>query len=1305
MLQLAMNIIAALALGVTAYMSGIVQDVRTSLDPKAALADHEIIDQAGCNTAGRLWCPSVASTPAYCAPVGTTSCPIAPTAESCKAQNMYLCGSTAAPYCSSLPCTEVECTAAAKKWCKPAPGSGTVGTGPGGGGWCTESTGTCPAYTEVDCTAQNGKWCLDSYSTAGGWCMTGLGTCPHTCPQGQYWDGTACRSSTPTPTPTPTPAGCATFITQPTCIATSDCRWNVPATGSAYCSMVYTGDANSCPGFSYSVWDSTNKRYCRLNNQESCQYNYPDYLDISKYSSSGCPASSPTPTPAPTPTPSPTPDVPVAPSNLIITVTGSTVNLKWVDNSTNEDSFKVYRSSGSGYWSQAASFAAGAISFFETGLATGNYEYYISACNKGGCSNSNTVSLSITESVPATPPNTPPGFKATALSSSSVQLEWIDDGFQTNFSISRRLQNGNWLILAVVSPTDTTYTNSGLALGVYEYRIKACNEAGCSPDSPVAAVTLKGGTESVPTPTAPVAPSDLKAIQNGSTISLSWKDNSDNETEFKVFQRDPPATNWFQIGMPAATNITTFVDDYIYVGTVEYRVNACNASGCSTDSNVATVTITVVPIPTLTPTPVPVPTPISCPQPGQTAETKYYCTSSSGGSSGWCSSTPCNRNDCEVTGKRWCDPPPLTPGSTYTSSGWCQEKNYNCPAYTAPDCKVQGGEWCESTSGGSGWCATGGARCPNEALEKKGCLDRKGSWCLPQGGGYGWCAAVGTRCPAYTPEECVAEGGKWCKNPPSTSGAVSLSAGYCTTGTGARCPVYTEEECQAEAGTWCLPTNGVGWCVSSSSTCPSGSTPSKPKITPVPLPEPIKLICPLASYLPCPTGYKEIFEKTKDGCVIQRCLPPGGEIKPEHCPDIAIKSCPGGTVEKKEDRRGCPIYECRTRVCPSPPPAEQCVSGWTPNYSKGLDCPFYECQNTAHSEMEGCVKRVVGEAFFEQMKRGALSDAIMRSLISKIETAGCFRQVSPTPTPTPKPEPTPDFTTQCPLEKMKREMTSGLLRRLQQIGRDVDQNFRRSGVPVPASYSALLTKIKTVVSSVSGAANCSEIYELGRDLPELLRQLEEQVLDIEHTAQVGEAIKKLTAELVKIEREWARVLKRLPAELRSESDSEFKSRVNALRAAIEAIRQAAATGDPDRIENAARQAFEQLEEVRQTLQVGQMVRQLSTFIRQVNREVSRAERLANRLVKAGEDVSELQDTILGTKEVLSEVNKNRLSCIRKPTDTCVDLFERLMVMRGELSNAVAEASGALDDYKLFLGLGKLGEKLQESRQTITGFLK
>ncbi|MBI5732270.1 MAG: hypothetical protein HY982_02840, partial [Candidatus Magasanikbacteria bacterium] len=69
---------------------------------------------------------------------------------------------------------------------------------------------------------------------------------------------------------------------------TSGCQSGGTGTGGGY---NYPGDANSCPGFSYSRWDSSGRRYCQLNTERRCDYNYPSYLtNSSNYTEANCPA-------------------------------------------------------------------------------------------------------------------------------------------------------------------------------------------------------------------------------------------------------------------------------------------------------------------------------------------------------------------------------------------------------------------------------------------------------------------------------------------------------------------------------------------------------------------------------------------------------------------------------------------------------------------------------------------------------------------------------------------------------------------------------------------------------------------------------------------------------------------------------------------------------------------------------------------------------------------------------------------------------------------------------------------------------
>lgn len=80
---------------------------------------------------------------------------------------------------------------------------------------------------------------------------------------------------------------CSSFIDQNSCAGSSNCQWNQPSGVNAYCSMIYAGSADSCPGFSYSRW-ANNARYCELNTARLCQQRHPDYLDINNYNAANC---------------------------------------------------------------------------------------------------------------------------------------------------------------------------------------------------------------------------------------------------------------------------------------------------------------------------------------------------------------------------------------------------------------------------------------------------------------------------------------------------------------------------------------------------------------------------------------------------------------------------------------------------------------------------------------------------------------------------------------------------------------------------------------------------------------------------------------------------------------------------------------------------------------------------------------------------------------------------------------------------------------------------------------------------------
>ena len=228
---------------------------------------------------------------------------------------------------------------------------------------------------------------------------------------------------------------------------------------------------------------------------------------------------------------------PQAPSGLVASATGSTtVFLTWTDASDNEDEFEVERKTGPGdSWTPIGSAIAEATAMGDEGLVPNtSYTYRIKACNVAGCSGYSNESTAVTNEVV---PDAPQGLVATATGSTTVDLTWTDaSSNEARFRVERKEgPSGLWVEVSVLGTNVTSYQDGGLAGNTaYTYRVRACNDVGCSPFSNEAGTT----THDAP----PVVPSGLGATATGAgTIDLSWVDQSGNETLFRIEGKKVPA--------------------------------------------------------------------------------------------------------------------------------------------------------------------------------------------------------------------------------------------------------------------------------------------------------------------------------------------------------------------------------------------------------------------------------------------------------------------------------------------------------------------------------------------------------------------------------------------------------------------------------------------------------------------------------------------------------------------------------------------------------------------------------------------
>jgi predicted phage tail protein len=177
-------------------------------------------------------------------------------------------------------------------------------------------------------------------------------------------------------------------------------------------------------------------------------------------------------------------------------------------------------------------------------------------------------------------PAAPTGVAATMVSATELTVVWTDASLdETHFQVNRRASvDGVWGVWAVLPslPADaTSFDESGLAPATrYQYRVRACNAAGCS-----AYVASTGVATGYP----PASPASLAGEGVPDEVVLVWPAASGAPTRYDL-QRSVRDGTW-SAWSPIATlggGATGHTDGGVTEGSqYRYRIRACNAAGCS----------------------------------------------------------------------------------------------------------------------------------------------------------------------------------------------------------------------------------------------------------------------------------------------------------------------------------------------------------------------------------------------------------------------------------------------------------------------------------------------------------------------------------------------------------------------------------------------------------------------------------------------------------------------------------------------------------------------------------------------------
>ena len=168
-------------------------------------------------------------------------------------------------------------------------------------------------------------------------------------------------------------------------------------------------------------------------------------------------------------------------------------------------------------------------------------------------------------------------------SDGDFSLSWGASADAERYELRRRLVGGNWLVIQD-SPA-TSRTETGLGDGSYDYRVRACNATDCS------AFTARHRVTVILPPAVPV---HLRSSGVGDTdglYSVSWSSGGGTVTSYSLQEKSSGV--WATVQNTLATS--KLVGDKA-AGVYDYRIQACNSSGCSAFSSVMRVTVSATPL-------------------------------------------------------------------------------------------------------------------------------------------------------------------------------------------------------------------------------------------------------------------------------------------------------------------------------------------------------------------------------------------------------------------------------------------------------------------------------------------------------------------------------------------------------------------------------------------------------------------------------------------------------------------------------------------------------------------------------------
>lgn len=188
----------------------------------------------------------------------------------------------------------------------------------------------------------------------------------------------------------------------------------------------------------------------------------------------------------------------------------------------------------------------------------------------------------------------PSNAAAVPVSTTAISLIWQDNSSnETGFQVDRSSTGatGSYGLLTLTGAGVTAYRDEGLAPSTsYCYRVRTLRRKGTTTQFSSWSAAACATTLAQPQPPPPLAPapaSGVTAVPSGSSqLTVSWIDNSSNESEFRFYRSFDGGVAWTFHGA-AGSNSTSAGVAAVADQEMCVRVVASNAGGESAPSNTA----------------------------------------------------------------------------------------------------------------------------------------------------------------------------------------------------------------------------------------------------------------------------------------------------------------------------------------------------------------------------------------------------------------------------------------------------------------------------------------------------------------------------------------------------------------------------------------------------------------------------------------------------------------------------------------------------------------------------------------------